>query len=103
MTRVRQVVYSVAAVLCGALLMAQAPAEEADSHIAAARAAAGLDFRNTFINLCLSLDGRGAAGAPRGAPGPGRGTAGAPRGAVGSGRARGPPPARSTQDGPPFK
>jgi metallo-beta-lactamase class B len=46
---------------------------EMDSHIAAARAAAGLDFRGTFVNLCLpgaspggarGAAGRGAAGAP---------------------------------------
>jgi len=46
---------------------------EVDSHIAAAKAAAGLDFRGTFVNLCLpgaapggarGAGGRGAAGAP---------------------------------------
>jgi metallo-beta-lactamase class B len=51
---------------------AQTPGE-LDSHIAAAKAAAGLDFRGTFINLCLpgaapggarGAAGRGAAGVP---------------------------------------
>src|SRR5262245_58410089 len=46
---------------------------EVDSHIAAAKAAAGLDFRGTFVNLCLpgaapggarGAGGRGAGGAP---------------------------------------
>src|SRR5215470_16610741 len=46
---------------------------EMDSHIAAAKAAAGLDFRGTFVNLCLpgaapggarGAGGRGAAGVP---------------------------------------
>ena len=100
MTRMRQVVYLVPAVLCGALLMAQAPLDEAERHIGMARVAAGLDFRNTFINLCLPPAGRGAA---RGAPGAGRGTAGAARGAVGSGRAGGQTPDRSTWYAPPFK
>ena len=52
---------------------AQTPGEM-DSHIAAAKAAAGLDFRGTFVNLCLP----GAApGPPRGG-GAGRGAAAAP-------------------------
>jgi hypothetical protein len=56
---------------------AQTPAG-IDSHIAAGKAAAGLDFRGTFVNLCLpgaapggargtparGADGRGAAAAP---------------------------------------
>src|SRR5215831_5981244 len=58
-------------VMCTAAL-AQ-PSGDMDSHIAAARAAAGLDFRGTFVNLCLpgvspggarGAAGRGAAGAP---------------------------------------
>ena len=42
-----------AALLLGTTVVAQEPTGDVDSHIAAARAAAGLDFRNTFINLCL--------------------------------------------------
>jgi len=60
--------------LCTAAL-AQTPSEM-DSHISAAKAAAGQDFRGTFVNLCLP----GAA--PGGARGDGRG--GAPRGAGGA-------------------
>ena len=59
----------------GALLLAtasqaQAPASEVDTHIAAARAAAGQEYRATFVNLCLPS-------APRGG-GPGAGGRGAP-------------------------
>ena len=53
---------------------AQAPASEIDAHIDAAKKAAGLDYRSTFVNLCFPtpLPGgpRGAAAllAPRPAP-----------------------------------
>ncbi len=43
---------SLFAVLLSAAVLAQAPQAEIDAHVAAARAAAGLDFRNTFFNLC---------------------------------------------------
>src|SRR5688500_19295877 len=61
---------------------AQAPTSEVDAHIAAARAAAGQDFRATFVNLCLPAGGggRGAAG---------RGAAGAPGAAARGGAGRG--------------
>ena len=71
---------------------AQTPVSEVDAHIAAARAAAGQDYRATFVNLCLpagggrGIAGRGAAGAP--AAGRGRGAAAAP-GAAGRGAAAG--------------
>ena len=64
-------VFPAVLVMCTAAL-AQ-PSGDMDSHIAAARAAAGLDFRGTFVNLCLpgaspggarGAVGRGAAGAP---------------------------------------
>ena len=64
-------VFPAVLVMCTAAL-AQ-PSGEMDSHIAAARAAAGLDFRGTFVNLCLpgalpggarGAAGGGAAGAP---------------------------------------
>ena len=58
---------------------AQTPSEM-DSHIAAAKTAAGLNFRDTFVNLCLPGAGPGGA---RG--GPARGDAG--RGAAGRGAA----------------
>jgi metallo-beta-lactamase class B len=50
---------------------AQAPASEVDAHIAAARAAAGQEYRATFVNLCMpsAPRGGGAGAAGRGAPG----------------------------------
>ena len=62
-----------AALLLGTNLAAQAPTGGVDSHIAAARTAAGLEFRNTFINLCLGSTppGGGRGGAGRGAAGRG--------------------------------
>jgi metallo-beta-lactamase class B len=78
-----------AAVLAGAALVAQTPPSEIDAHISAAKAAAGLDYRATFVNLCLPganpalanpAAGRaGAVAAPggRGAPA-GRGTGATP-------------------------
>src|SRR4029453_9020650 len=41
------------AVLLGSAALAQAPLSEIDTHVAAAKAAAGQDFRGTFMNLCL--------------------------------------------------
>lgn len=58
---------------------AQTPSE-IDSHVAAAKTAAGLNFRDTFVNLCLA---GGGPGGPRG--GAARGDAG--RGAAGRGAA----------------
>lgn len=43
---------------------AQAPANEIDSHINAAKKAAGLDYRATFVNLCFPTP---LPGGPRGA------------------------------------
>jgi len=78
--------------------MAQAPPGQMDAHIATAKAAAGLDFRNTFVNLCL----------PGGSPGPGRGAAGpgaapAAAGQAPRGRGAGGAPDRTTWYAPPFK
>jgi metallo-beta-lactamase class B len=52
--------------------MAQSAASEVDVHVAAARAAAGLEYRNTFINLCLPSAPRGGGPGPAapGAAGP---------------------------------
>ena len=63
----------VMATLPGAGALAQSPqAGEIDAHVAAARAAAGQDYRATFVNLCLpsvpppAAAGRGAvAGGPQ--------------------------------------
>jgi metallo-beta-lactamase class B len=41
------------AVLVAAALAAQTPASGIDGHISAAKAAAGLEYRATFVNLCL--------------------------------------------------
>ena len=80
--------------------MAQAPQGEIDTHISLARAAAGLDFRNTFVNLCLAGAGRGAG---RGAAG--RGVDAAAAGEATRGRGAGAPqtPDRTTWYAPPFK
>ncbi len=43
---------------------AQAPASEIDAHIDAAKKAAGLDYRSTFVNLCFPTP---LPGGPRGA------------------------------------
>jgi len=81
--------FAAPAVLLAAGLLAQAPVDDVDTHVAAARTAAGLDFRNTFINLCLPAAGRGAAGAARGTAAPGRGPS--------------PTPDRANWYAPPFK
>ena len=56
---------------------AQPPASEIDSHIAAAKTAAGLDYRATFVNLCFQNPppggGRGAASLLTPRPAPDRG------------------------------
>ena len=69
---------SLSILLVSAAALAQAPASELDAHIATAKAAAGQDYRGTFVNLCI----------PAAAPGGGRGTAArgtAARGATGRG------------------
>ena len=88
------------AALLVAVGIAQAPQGEIDTHIALARAAAGLDFRNTFVNLCLAGAGRGAG---RGAAG--QGVAAAAAGEAARGRGAGAPqtPDRTTWYAPPFK
>jgi metallo-beta-lactamase class B len=63
---------TLAAALVSAPLFAQAAAD-VDAHIASARAAAGMEFRNTFLNLCLPAaprpaTGGGAAGGAGAAP-----------------------------------
>src|SRR6188508_2376497 len=73
--------------LVGAVALAQAPLSEIDAHIATAKAAAGQDYRGTFVNLCLPSAPRGG-GAGRGAAGGG----GAPQ-----------TPDRATWYAPPIK
>jgi metallo-beta-lactamase class B len=72
MRRAAVVIPSLLAILLGTVALAQAPpANEIDTHIAAARSAAGLDYRATFVNLCLpsaTPAGGGGRGAAPGAP-----------------------------------
>jgi metallo-beta-lactamase class B len=126
MKRVSVVMVPLSVVLLGAAVMAQAPQSEVDAHVAAARLAAGMDFRNTFLNLCLPAAGRGGgrgaarAGGGAGAPAAGQAVsgrgvaapAGAPqaaagRGAPGQGAGRGAgggqTPDRGNWYAPPFK
>src|SRR5688572_918053 len=104
------VVSSLSALLLSSAVLAQAPQSEIDTHIAAARAAAGMEFRNTFINLCLPAAPRGG-GAGRGAA-PGGAARGAAAGAPGRGAAAGAPargagapqtPDRANWYAPPIK
>jgi metallo-beta-lactamase class B len=64
----------------GAFAAAQSTTSEVDTHIATAKAAAGQDYRGTFVNLCL----------PGGAPGGGRGTAAGRGATAGRGNAAAP-------------
>src|SRR4051812_23693382 len=97
----RLFVGSLSAVLLSAAVMAQAPQGEIDAHVAAARAAAGLDFRNTFFNLCST---GGAPAAARGAAVPGAAPAAAGQPARGRGPGGTPPaPDRATWYAPPLK
>jgi metallo-beta-lactamase class B len=86
----------------GTVVVARTPQADVETHIAAARAAAGMEFRNTFLNLCLPV-GRGTvpAGRGRGAA-PGRGATGQPaagRGGPGAGQT----PDRANWYAPPFR
>jgi metallo-beta-lactamase class B len=102
---------SLLATLLGTSLLAQSPssgqpaatASQIDTHIAAARAAAGQDYRATLVNLCLP-SASPARGAARSAA-DGRGGAG--RGAVGRGAAAAAStpatPDRTNWYAPPFK
>ena len=93
MIRTSVFISSLPAVLLSTALLAQAPSGEIDAHIAAARTAAGQDYRATFVNLCLPS-------APRGG-GAGRGGA-AGRGAPARG-ATPQTPDRANWYAPPFK
>ena len=75
MKRTHVVICSLPAVLLAATVLAQTPSSPIDAHIATAKAAAGQDYRGTFVNLCLpsappgggqgAAAGRGAGGAPQ--------------------------------------
>ena len=97
----------VTVLVASAIALAQAPSNEIDTHIATAKAAAGQDYRGTFVNLCLP---GGAPGGGRGAAAPaaaGRGAAApaaAGRGAAGrGGGGAAQTPDRATWYAPPFK
>jgi metallo-beta-lactamase class B len=70
---------------------AQGPTSDVDAHIAAARAAAGQDYRATFVNLCFATAprGGGAGAGPAAARGNAAGRGDAGRGDAGRGGAAG--------------
>jgi len=78
---------------------AQPSQSEIDGHIATAKAAAGLEFRGTFMNLCLP--GGGFPGGGRGAAPGGRGAA--PAGGRAAAPTPRPTPDRSTWYASPYK
>src|SRR5215211_8634322 len=98
----RTLITVVGTTLMIAALTAQAPASDMDAHISAARAAAGLDYRATFVNLCfpganpgLANPAVARAGGAAAAPAAGRGAAG--------GRGPAPTPDRATWYASPYK
>ena len=102
----RQLMGVFAAALAASTLSAQTPASEVDAHVNAARAAAGLDYRATFVNLCFAganpgLANPAVARAGGAAPAGGRGAADG-RGA-GGGRGPGATPDRATWYASPYK
>ena len=88
------------ATLAAASLAAQAPVSDMDMHINAAKAAAGLDYRATFVNLCFPGANPGLAN-PAIARAAGAGPAGG-RGAAG-GRGPAVTPDRATWYASPYK
>jgi metallo-beta-lactamase class B len=90
--------------LTATVLFAQGPVSELDAHIAAGKAAAGLDYRATFVNLCLPGANPALANPAARAGGPARGGAApAGRGAAGRGRGPGTTPDRATWYASPYK
>src|SRR5262245_5618401 len=87
MKRIPAIICSLFAMLLSAAALAQAPSNEVDAHIAKAKAAAGQDYRGTFVNLCLP-----SAPPAGGSGGAGRGAGGAPQ-----------TPDRANWYAPPFK
>lgn len=103
---IRLLIGVLAAGLFGATMTAQAPANEIDAHINAAKAAAGLDYRATFVNLCFAganpgLANPAVARAGGAAPAGGRGAADGRAG--GGGRGPGATPDRATWCASPYK
>ena len=96
----RTVIGVFGAMLVTTSLVAQVPVSEMDAHINAAKAAAGLDYRATFVNLCFpganpALADPAVARAGGAAPAGGRGTAG--------GRGPAATPDRATWYASPYK
>ena len=91
------------AALLGAAVIAQSPQTDIDLHLASARAAAGMDFRNSFINLCLPGGGRGPAGAAATGRAASQGAAAGGAGGATAARGRGGQPDRANWYAPPFK
>ena len=89
MHRTQLLIATLGALCLATAAQAQPTASEVDTHVAAARAAAGQEYRATFVNLCLPAAPRGGGPGP-GAPGP---------------RAGGPPatPERTTWYASPYK
>ncbi len=81
--------------LCSAAT-GQTSQSEIDAHLAAARTAAGMDYRNTLLNLCPLF----APAAGRGGPPGGRGAAAGGRGAAPAAR---PTPDRASWYASPYK
>ena len=96
----RQLMGVCAAALAASTLSAQTPASEVDAHVAAARTAAGLEYRATFVNLCFAGANPGLAN-----PAVGRAGGAAPAGGRGAGGGRGPAstPDRATWYASPSK
>jgi len=90
----------VGATLVGTSLSAQAPVSDIDAHVNAARAAAGLDYRATFVNLCFPGANPGLAN-----PAVARAGGAGPAGGRGAGEGRGPAatPDRATWYASPYK
>ena len=91
--------------LLGATAAAQAPVSEIDTHVYAAKSAAGLTYRATFVNLCFpganpGLANPAVARAGGAAPG-GRGAA--PGGGAAPGRGASTTPDRATWYASPYK
>jgi len=100
MRRTPILIGSLSALLLYSPSAAQAPASDVDAHIATARAAAGQDYRATFMNLCLpsASTGGGRAAGPAAAA---RGAGG--QAAAGSGASAPATPDRSGWYASPYK
>jgi metallo-beta-lactamase class B len=75
MKRTPVLIWALSVLLLATIAFSQAPSGEVDQHIAAAKTAAGQDYRPTFVNLCLPGGARGAGARGAGARGAGANTA----------------------------